>query len=252
MAKTPYIYSAEFFESKLEGAQQSANAVVPIVLELVNVSSVVDVGCGRGVWLAAFRDHGVVKFQGVDGIEPDLFLLDKKYLQSRNLETLENLDDKYDLAVCLEVAEHLPRDRADQLVRALTDAAPVVLFSAAVPGQGGLCHLNEQWPDYWEKLFANRGFNLVDLIRPLIRDDRCIDWWYRQNIVMFASYEGISCSPRLGAIDGRQSAREFEWVHMNVVHELLESRISKGLRRLRSLSGNALRRAHILKNRRAN
>lgn len=252
MAKLAQIYSAEFFASKLEGAQRSANAIVPIVLELVNVSSTVDIGCGRGAWLAAFQEHGIVKIHGVDGIEPELFLLDKEYLQSENLETLTNLDDKYDLAVCLEVAEHLPRHRADQLVRVLTDAAPVVLFSAAVPGQGGLGHLNEQWPDYWEKLFANRGFKLLDSIRPHIRDDRRIDWWYRQNIVMFASNEGISRNPRLAAIDDRRPAQEFEWVHINVVHDLLKSRISKGLHRLSTLSEKALRRVHILKNRRVN
>jgi SAM-dependent methyltransferase len=234
-------YGEGFFASKLEGAQRSSSIIVPIVLELISVASVVDVGCGRGAWLAAFKDRGIGKLRGVDGIEPRLFLLDERCLISQNLDTLTDLDDEYDLAVCLEVAEHIPRRRAQHLVQALTRAAPVVLFSAAIPGQGGLHHVNEQWPDYWQGLFEEQGFKLFDSIRPRIRDDRRVDWWYRQNIVVFASAAGVARNPHLIKEHEPESANRFEWVYVDVVQQLLERRTTRLWRSLRNIAGRARR-----------
>jgi hypothetical protein len=69
----------------------------------------------------------------------------------------------------LEVAEHLSGKAGACLVHTLTQAAPLVMFSAAVPGQRGSHHINEQWPGYWRSLFTDEGFRLFNPIRPLIR-----------------------------------------------------------------------------------
>ena len=98
-----------------------------------------------------------------------------------------HLDQRFDLALCLEVAEHLPASSAPVLIESLVSAAPVVLFSAAVPEQGGVHHINEQWPSYWEKLFAERGLRKFDVIRPLIWNNCSIQPWYRQNLYLFTS-----------------------------------------------------------------
>jgi 2-polyprenyl-3-methyl-5-hydroxy-6-metoxy-1,4-benzoquinol methylase len=60
-----------------------------------------------------------------------------------------DLEKEFDLVVSLEVAEHLPASAADQFVNTLVKHGKKILFSAAIPGQGGQDHLNEQWPDYW-------------------------------------------------------------------------------------------------------
>jgi hypothetical protein len=91
----------------------------------------------------------------------------------------------------LEVAEHLPASAANGFVDTLTRLAPVVLFSAAIPHQLGDGHINEQWQGYWIEKFAARGFRAVDCLRPTIWNDRRIEYWYRQNIFMFASEEGL-------------------------------------------------------------
>jgi hypothetical protein len=96
------------------------------------------------------------------------------------------LNRKFDLAICLEVAEHLPAAQARAFVKTLCDAADRILFSAAIPGQGGRHHVNEQWPAYWAELFAEFGFECYDVLRPRIWDDPRVLWYYAQNCLIFA------------------------------------------------------------------
>jgi hypothetical protein len=80
----------------------------------------------------------------------------------------------FDLAVSLEVAEHLPPERGEGFVEDLCRLAPVVLFSAAVPGQGDpkhTGHLNERWQSYWASLFHERGYERAECVRPAIWED---------------------------------------------------------------------------------
>jgi hypothetical protein len=62
----------------------------------------------------------------------------------------------------------------------------VILFSAAIPRQGGVNHINEQYLSYWAELFTARDYVLVDTLRPTLWNDQRCDWWYRQNAVLFA------------------------------------------------------------------
>jgi hypothetical protein len=88
------------------------------------------------------------------------------------------LDRKYDLAICLEVAEHLPVSSAGTLVDSITRASDLILFSAAIPLQTGTHHINEQWQDYWAALFDQRGFVASDIVRPAIWGRPDVRWWY--------------------------------------------------------------------------
>lgn len=174
-----------------ETSPASAEVVVPIVLDLVGPSSVVDVGCGRGAWLAVFRRHGVADVLGVDGawVDRGSLLVPAESFRAADLGRPTDLGRSFDLAVCLEVGEHLPESAAPALVETLTAAAPAVLFSAAIPGQGGVGHVNEQWPGYWAELFARRGFVALDVLRPLIWEDARVASWYRQNCFLYATRE---------------------------------------------------------------
>jgi hypothetical protein len=149
-------------------------------------------------------------------VDQSTLLIERGFFTPSDLSGDFQIPGKFDLAICLEVAEHLPKERAAALVGRLTAAAPVVLFSAAVPGQGGTDHINERWPGYWRRLFNDQGYSMLDPIRPLIREDRRVRWWYRQNIVMFASAAAIRDNPALAA-EAARPIQEMEWVHQRLV-----------------------------------
>lgn len=105
---------------------------------------------------------------------------------ARDLTQPLTVDRAFDLAVCLEVAEHLPSTRAPGLVADLTSMAPCVLFSAAIPGPTGTHHINSQYVPYWVELFRACGYEVIDAIRPTILGNDSVEWFYQQDIVMFA------------------------------------------------------------------
>ena len=160
-------YPPEFFEGLRKTARRSAERVVPLVLELVSPASVVDVGCGVGSWLAVFRERGVRTILGIDGeyVDPGRLEIPHECFRARDVARPLDVVERFDLVVTLEVAEHLPPGAADAFVGSVTELGPVVLFSAAVPGQGGFRHLNEQWPPYWVERFEQRGFVPIDALR---------------------------------------------------------------------------------------
>lgn len=193
------LYGSGFFEGQHEGATRSAEAVIPFIMELLNPVSVVDVGCGVGAWLAAFRRHGVRRILGIDGewVDRGLLKIPEESFASYDVRRPLKLSERFDLVVSLEVAEHLPRESADTFVESLTGLGPAVLFSAAIPFQGGTGHINEQWPEYWVRRFEAAGYGAVDCVRRTIWNDERIEYWYRQNILLFASSELMAARPRL-------------------------------------------------------
>lgn len=197
-------YTNSFYERIRNGATRSAEVVAPLVLQLLPVSSVVDVGCGDGSWLAAFRRLGVGEVLGVDGdyVDRSLLQIPRECFRALDLTEPFNLGRTFDLAMSLEVAEHLSPEAAPHFVESLTALAPCVLFSAAIPFQGGDHHVNEQWPDTWAALFKERGFLPVDFVRRQIWKNDAVEWWYAQNILLFV---------QAGLIEGNASLKaEFE------------------------------------------
>lgn len=160
--------------------------VVPLLIQLTKPKSVLDVGCGTGTWLNVFDENGVKDFLGVDGDFVNRSLLKIKTDNFIPVDLRKPLDLKrrFDLVVCLEVAEHLSIENADVLINSLVNHSDQIIFSAAIPNQGGQNHLNEQWPDYWAEKFYEHGYYFHDTIRPIIWNNSKIDWWYRQNIFL--------------------------------------------------------------------
>jgi len=188
------IYQPGFYSDRHQKTIYSAERILEIVLEtLPPVYSVVDVGCGVGTWLSVLRNMGVQKVKGLDGIwvDRDLLQIEESEFLQVDFETGIQINGKFDLAISLEVAEHLSPDAAEAFIKSLTDAADQVLFSAAIPQQGGTHHLNEQWPEYWAELFSRQGFAVLDVIRWQVWDDKEILPWYRQNTLLFVKRDRI-------------------------------------------------------------
>lgn len=166
---------------------KAAREVVPFLLEILDVRSVVDVGCGIGTWLKVFEENEVKDILGIDGnyVDKTLLKIDKSKFLEYNLEELYTTKKKFDLAISLEVAEHLSIDSANVFVKTITNLSDTVVFSAAIPYQGGQNHINEQEPNYWIEKFENEGFKLFDILRPLFWDNTEVDSWYRQNMLLF-------------------------------------------------------------------
>ena len=173
------VYTTRWRDQIRPGVQASADVIVPLLAGRYQPASVVDVGCGEGWWCRRFEQAGVGRVVGVDGpwVAADVTVdLDRP--------PYPNLG-RFDLAVCLEVAEHVAASHADRLVAWLVSLAPIVVFSAAVPGQGGEGHVNEQPPGYWAGLFATHGYGGSGALRQAIWDDDRVSWWYRQNLLVF-------------------------------------------------------------------
>ncbi|MBI5164229.1 MAG: methyltransferase domain-containing protein [Magnetospirillum sp.] len=175
----------------------SAEQVISILQPLLRLASVVDVGCARGTWLSVWHRHGVADICGVDGayVDPSTLRISVERFHAMDLSRPFSLHRRFDLAQSFEVAEHLPAERAAGFIADLVNLAPLVLFSAARPGQGGENHVNEQPPEYWRALFAAHDYLPLDPIRTAIRGKTDISPWYRYNMLMYCRRDHIAALP---------------------------------------------------------
>lgn len=179
------VYGDKFFTDINDGARVAAAKILPHLIKPLGIVTVIDVGCGQGAWLSVAKELGC-KVIGVDGkyVNKGSLLIDQSEFMTIDLTRHFKAAERYDLALCLEVAEHLPESRADSLIDDLCKLADHVLFSAAIPGQGGRNHINEQWQSYWAGKFNKRGYSTTD-IRGLFWNEVEIPYWYKQNMFLY-------------------------------------------------------------------
>ncbi|MGI0140313.1 MAG: class I SAM-dependent methyltransferase [Thermoplasmata archaeon] len=193
-------YGASFYESEGESSKRSSAVLVPELIELVGPRSIVDVGCGLGHFLNRFQEAGVTDVVGVEGDWARQAPLATPLARLRFLDLNAPIDlgRRFDLALCLEVAEHVEPENADRMVDSLTRLASVIAFSGAVPSQGGSHHVNEQWPEYWARKFRIRNFDAFDPLRARFLEDERVSVFYAQNLVLYAE-RGSAAHERLRA-----------------------------------------------------
>jgi SAM-dependent methyltransferase len=193
-----YTYDSGFFDFVSASSAKSARVFLDRFLDVVLggtiPASVLDVGCGRGVWPADWLRRGATTVVGVDGtyVDAGSLLMPRYCFVAANLSDPLDLRQRFDLVECLEVAEHVQAACADTLIDTLVRHSDLVLFSAAVPGQGGEFHVNEQPHEYWRSKFAARGYRPYDAVRPAVVKYSDIEPWYRYNSFVYANDAGAS------------------------------------------------------------
>ena len=210
--------------------------VVPHILEIIKPQSVLDIGCGYGNWLKVFKNSGVTEVLGVDGdyVEKEKrrrFISDEEFLPY-DLSKELNLGRKFDLAISLEVAEHIPVTSADAFVKSLVNHADTIVFSAAIPNQGGQNHFNEQPLGYWIEKFESHGYHFYDPLRSSIWDEKDLFSWYKQNMILFRKRK-LDLKPTIGPIEiVHLDILKFKQKFQDAYKELVEGKagISKSLK----------------------
>lgn len=181
-------YTSNFYRDRQQQTRRSAEIILRILFARIKISSVIDYGCATGIWLAECKRLGSNDVLGIDGdwVERGLLEIDREEFREYDLGAGEYVPErKYDLALCIEVAEHVSEDMADILVRSITGSSDVILFSAAICGQGGQGHINEQLQHYWANKFSRQGYISVDLVRPKIWSDEAVNVIYKQNMLLY-------------------------------------------------------------------
>ena len=195
-------YDERWFEKNKNASYTSGLVIAPLVLDFLlpqKVQSAIDVGCGAGGWLAAFQENGVETICGVDGqwVPTSQLLIPRECFEPIDLEKHLALNKKADIAICMEVAEHLPHESARSFIKGLTAIAPVILFSAAIPHQGGNNHVNEQWPEYWALFFKENGYIPIDCLRRKVWTDERVAYYYAQNAFLYVRKDTLHVYPKL-------------------------------------------------------
>lgn len=237
-----YEYDADFYRYLASFAARSARVVVPRLTAFLPVRSVADFGCGQGAWLSVWRDVGA-SIVGVDGpyVDPRRLLIEAGDFHAADLGEPIDLGRGFDLVQSLEVAEHLPATKAEQFVATLTAHGPRVLFSAAVPGQGGENHINEQPLDYWRAIFRKRGYAAIDYLRPQLRNDAAVEPSYRYNMILYVHEMHLASLPeavracRVGNGEALDDYRPFSNRLRNAVVRRLPTEAVNRLARLKAV-----------------
>ncbi|MDD7027485.1 MAG: hypothetical protein PUI46_10415 [Lachnospiraceae bacterium] len=207
------IYNDKFHEKRNELTRYAAETVVEFLMSIVPINSVCDVGGGVGVWVDEVKKQSSGRYKKgivLDGayVPAGQRLVEKSEFIECDLTDRINLNEKFDLAISLEVAEHLPEVRANTFIEDIVSLSDIILFSAAIPGQGGKGHINEQPISYWVDLFKKNGYEAFDIIRPRIQAIKKIPSWYRNNTIIYCNKN----SELINVLKNVQVEPMYDWV----------------------------------------
>jgi SAM-dependent methyltransferase len=177
------IYAKSFYEDGgFARTEHSARVISAWIQSKLEPKSVLDLGSGAGYYLREFAQFGVEALgleaspAGVSSSGSNVLAL------SYDLRRPVHLSRRFDVVMCIEVAEHIPKRSSDVLVESIcSNANRFVVFTAAPPGTPGADHINCQPDEFWFALFRAKGFVLrTDLTEDLRRTaDQAVtaEWW---------------------------------------------------------------------------
>ena len=202
-------YSEKFYSSVDLRASNTAKVVFKTLKSYIHVDSIVDAGCGSGAWVRTAIEGGVTRAYGLDLLSSLTLIagninfekiLTNGMLILKERDFVKDSQSKLpsaDLAICLEVVEHLPPNIATSLVAKLAEASKFVVFSAAQPGQGGTYHINERPIEYWVEEFAKHNFEPFDPFREILNKSKDVPRFYALNMLLFVSKEALESDNRI-------------------------------------------------------
>jgi 2-polyprenyl-3-methyl-5-hydroxy-6-metoxy-1,4-benzoquinol methylase len=177
-----------FYDSTRKGKLKSITKAAELIWETFHPKDVVDIGCGEGMFLNVLHQKGA-QVLGCDisnaalNVAPKVFTI----FQADATKPIR-FNRKFDLCICVEIAEHIPPGRSKTLVKNVTQASDTIFFTAAPPGQGGVGHINEQTPAFWDRLFEAEGFELdkalTETLRAQMKEAKVI-FWLQQNVMIY-------------------------------------------------------------------
>ena len=247
-------YKDHFYRFLASFSARSAEQIVPLLSTVLRINSVADFGCGHGAWLSVWRKTGATVL-GVDGpyVDQRQLMIEADEFRAADLTRPLDLGRRFDLVQSLEAAEHLPAAAADKFIAMLTTHGPLVLFSAAVPWQGGEHHVNEQPLEYWREKFRRHRYVAIDYLRPQLIENREITDWYRYNIILYSQETFFDALPdRLRAfrVPEDERLREYWPLPDRIRHALIRRLPRSSVDRLSRLKARvetrSLRKANFL------
>lgn len=214
--KSMYKYNRKFYEWIDTETYRDPEIIMKCIIEWIKPKTIVDFGCGEGLWLSiAKKLDNNISVQGFDGeyIDRNRLKISINDFVASDLSQKILIKEKFDLAISTEVAEHIEEKYCDNFIDNITSASDFILFSAAIPGQCGVNHVNEQWQSYWINKFERRGY-FVDLsIRNYFWSEIGITSWRKQNLLFFSKSEQTSIAP---------NRMLYDVVHPNIFNNLNE------------------------------
>ncbi len=189
------VYDQEFFNSNKDEGLKMASWFIPALKKVTGFNSIIDIGCGTGHYLRYCLDNGITDVFGLEG-SPHAFeslLVDKNIVVMHDLRKPYTFSRKWDIAISIEVAEHVDKLYTNNYIKILTDSSNIVILTAAQPGQGGTAHVNEQTPEWWKEKFGKFGFTLdeeaTNHLKNEIRNAKAnggyVTDWFEPNILIF-------------------------------------------------------------------
>lgn len=183
------IFDKEYFSFVDKTTNASADAIAESILANLRPSSVIDVGCGTGVLLERFRQLGI-RVRGYERAEAALTFCQQRQLDVIPFNILEDSvpeEDRFDVAISMEVGHQLPKQHADRFVGLLCDLSDTVVFSSECPGGGDRYWRNEQHHSYWINKFVQRGYLLDQPLTDAWRKNwmqRNVAAWFCRNVML--------------------------------------------------------------------
>jgi SAM-dependent methyltransferase len=196
------IYTEKMFIERTGGLwHDDVEHFCAVVWSQFKPASVADVGCGPGIYLAAFRALGASRILGLEGSRNALRRAVVAEIVQHDLREPFTAPRRYDLVLCIEVAEHLHQAYSRRLVETVAELCEPkgsVIFSAAPPGQDGVHHVNLQPREFWIELFRERGFDDSRLSLDAVREQLTLKRmpWVTRNLMIFRRPDGGSGGAR--------------------------------------------------------
>jgi len=180
------IYDDYFYEQHMDTKTRSAVSIANVIVDTINPCSVFDIGCGNGIFISELNKRGI-DVLGCDSSKAAIRTSCKNVtIFAADVTNPIMLNRKYDLVMCVEVAEHIHKKYSDQLIANCINNGERILFTSAPPGQGGIGHINEQPYEFWITKFNKFGFvhdeKMTLCLKEKMRSKKVI-WWITENIM---------------------------------------------------------------------